>query len=135
MPSTSSRSAGLAVSMLSSDAMACVRSTSRARLRSSCTICYSNSSIAASSDCGTNVDLLDAREAGLHQDARNVLVHVERFHEELAQLALLDLLFSSAACSLMMLSFQPVSLLASRVFCPPRPIAESFSSATAMSTP
>jgi len=45
-----------------------------------------------------------------------------------------DSLFSSAACSLMMLSFQPVSSLASRMFWPPRPMAcDSFSSATAMS--
>ncbi len=45
-----------------------------------------------------------------------------------------DSLFSSAACSLMMLSFQPVSSLARRMFWPPRPIAcDSFSSATAMS--
>jgi hypothetical protein len=53
MPSSSNRSsAGMPDSSVSSLAMACVSSTSRARLRSSLTISSSNSSMLASSDCG-----------------------------------------------------------------------------------
>ena len=45
-----------------------------------------------------------------------------------------DSLFASACDSLMTFSSQPVSSLARRMFCPPRPIAwESLSSDTAMS--
>ena len=102
MPSTPSRSsAGPACSIFSSVAIACVSSTSRARLRSSLTISSSNSSIAAISDCRHVGDLLDASKSLPARGCRATSSSTSSCCHELLDAACFcsDSLFSSAACS------------------------------------
>jgi hypothetical protein len=75
---------------LSSLAIACVSSTSRARLRSSCTIVSSNSSMPAARTAARRRFPRSSRSLPA-RGCRDVGVHVEALHEHLAQRALLGL--------------------------------------------
>ena len=109
MPSSDRRSSAGTPSVLSSDAIACVSSASRARLRNSFTISSSNSSIEASSLVGTYAisSIVEkpscTRIVATSASTSRLFMNISRSACDSASL------FCSACCSLMMLSFQPVS--------------------------